>query len=342
MRMNKKISPSEMMEISNKNFLTLEDCEKIMADTNGDIYIDKCSGVSSLPDDLIVKGSLVVQSKEMTELPNGLVVHGNLDISGTKIKKIPDGIVVHGNLDVSGTLIRCIPKGCVGGNLNASYTNIRTIPAGISIGGDLILRKTKVHRLNISKVVGSLDIRATPIDHLPDGFEVGGSIDASYSSLKDIPSSMTHIKGDLIIDHCHITSLPDGLVVHGDLNAIGSKLQTLPVGMSVRGCVDIRFTQVHHIPDCVVIGGVLHTNIIPTFGKKVMIYSGISFDEYIDNLKVSRVNDEDYSTACRLLRALKVDDQSLLLRDDTIVKYLRVGWKQPIAVDPPIDDYKED
>jgi hypothetical protein len=55
-----------------------------------------------IPHDLDLEGSGI------TSLPDGLIVYGNLSLKDTPIDKLPDMLRVTGNLDLRGTNISCI------------------------------------------------------------------------------------------------------------------------------------------------------------------------------------------------------------------------------------------
>ena len=62
------------------------------------------TGITSLPDNLVVGGYLDLRGTGITSLPDNLVVGGYLDLEGcTGITSLPDNLVVGGYLDLRGT-----------------------------------------------------------------------------------------------------------------------------------------------------------------------------------------------------------------------------------------------
>ena len=62
------------------------------------------TGITSLPDNLVVGGSLYLCGTGITSLPDNLVVGGSLDLEGcTGITSLPDNLVVGDYLDLCGT-----------------------------------------------------------------------------------------------------------------------------------------------------------------------------------------------------------------------------------------------
>ncbi len=93
------------------------------------------------------RGSLDLGGTGITSLPNGLVVGGDLDLSGTAITSLPDGLTVAGDLNLEGcTGITSLPDGLtVAGDLNLEgCTGITSLPDGLTVAGDLYLRGTGI------------------------------------------------------------------------------------------------------------------------------------------------------------------------------------------------------
>ena len=83
---------------------TLEELKKIMDANGGSLYLEGCTGITSLPDGLTVGGTLDLEGcTGITSLPDGLTVGGYLDLRGTGITSLPDGLTVGGSLDLRGT-----------------------------------------------------------------------------------------------------------------------------------------------------------------------------------------------------------------------------------------------
>ena len=83
---------------------TLEELQKIMEDSGGDIDL-RGTQITSLPEGLKVAGDLELRGTPITSLPEGLTVGGWLDLRETQITSLPEGLTVAGNLDLRGTQI---------------------------------------------------------------------------------------------------------------------------------------------------------------------------------------------------------------------------------------------
>ena len=139
------------------------------------------TGVTSLPDNLTVKGRLYLHDTGITSLPDNLNVRYDLDLSDTGITALPDNLTaVCGDLNLSGTRITALPD-------------------------------------NLTTVCGGLNLSGTCITALPDNLNVGGDLDLSYTGITALPNNLT-VEGDLNISHTGITALPDNLNVGSDLN----------------------------------------------------------------------------------------------------------------------------
>ena len=70
---------------------------------------------------------------------------GGLSLSGTGITSLPEGLVVGDSLDLSGTGITSLPEGLtVGGYLDLHGTGITSLPEGLPVGGSLYLQGTGI------------------------------------------------------------------------------------------------------------------------------------------------------------------------------------------------------
>ena len=123
---------------------TLEELQKIMEDSGGDLYLSG-TPITSLPEGLTVAGDLDLSGTPITSLPEGLTVGGWLDLSRTPITSLPKGLTVAGNLYLAGTPITSLPdRLTVGGCLDLRETQITSLPEGLTVGGDLCLRGTQI------------------------------------------------------------------------------------------------------------------------------------------------------------------------------------------------------
>lgn len=130
--------------------------------------------ITSLPDNLVVGGSLSLVCSNVSSLPKNLVVGDSLDLRFSKIKSLPDNLIVCGWLDLSNTEITSLPKNCIIGWLNLNGTKVTYLPDNLIIGGSLFLTGSKVTSLPKNLIVGhSLDISYSNITSLPDDILVG-------------------------------------------------------------------------------------------------------------------------------------------------------------------------
>jgi len=89
--------------------LTLEKAMKIMDRSNGSL--DLCgTGITALPENLMVGGSLDLRGTGITALPKNLTVGGWLDLRGTGITALPENLTVGGSLDLCDTKITSLPE----------------------------------------------------------------------------------------------------------------------------------------------------------------------------------------------------------------------------------------
>ena len=64
---------------------TLKELKKMMKENGGSLYLEGCTGITALPDNLTVGGSLDLRGTGITALPDNLTVGGYLDLRGTGI-----------------------------------------------------------------------------------------------------------------------------------------------------------------------------------------------------------------------------------------------------------------
>ena len=129
----------------------------------GDLYLDGCTSLVSLPDGLTVGGSLHLHGcTSLVSLPDGLTVGGNLHLGGcTSLVSLPEGLTVGGSLYLDGcTSLVSLPDGLiVGRDLHLSgCTSLVSLSDGVTVGGNLNL------------------YRCPSLVSLPDGLTVGGRV----------------------------------------------------------------------------------------------------------------------------------------------------------------------
>ena len=109
---------------------------------DGDLDLEGCTGITSLPDNLTVGGDLDLEGcTGITSLPDNLTVGGYLDLRDTGITSLPDNLTVGGGLDLEGcTGITSLPDNLtVGGSLYLRGTGITSLPDNLTVGGGLDL-----------------------------------------------------------------------------------------------------------------------------------------------------------------------------------------------------------
>ena len=105
--------------------LTLEQAQEMMERNGGNLDL-RGTGITSLPDNLTVGGSLDIEGcTGITSLPENLTVGGSIDLRGTGITSLPDNLTVGGSLDLYGTGITSLPENLtVGGSIYLRGTGI--------------------------------------------------------------------------------------------------------------------------------------------------------------------------------------------------------------------------
>ena len=154
----------------------------------GDLDLDGCTGITSLPDNLTVGGYLDLEGcTGITSLPDNLIVGGSLYLRDTGITSLPDNLTVGGYLDLRDTGITSLPDNLtVGGYLDLRDTGITSLPDNLIVGGYLDLDGTGITSLPDNLTVGEyLDLRGTGITSLPDNLTVGGGLYLCGTGIKD-------------------------------------------------------------------------------------------------------------------------------------------------------------
>ena len=174
-----------------------QDFEKIIADFEAETGY----GLEIKDGRPYYSGCLDLRGTGITSLPEGLVVGGDLYLRGTGITSLPEGLTVGGGLDLYGTGITSLPEGLTVGRFLylENCTGITSLPEGLVVGGDL-----------------SLD-NCTGITSLPEGLAVCGDLYLRGTGITSLPDGLT-VGGFLYLENCTgITSLPEGLTVGGFL-----------------------------------------------------------------------------------------------------------------------------
>jgi len=107
----KKLMATEQLIIKYKGVgnLNLDRCTLLKSlpaglEVGGDLILNWCTGLESLPDELTVSGDLSLYGcTGLMSLPQGLIVGGDLFLNGcTSLKSLPAGLEVDGDLNLFG------------------------------------------------------------------------------------------------------------------------------------------------------------------------------------------------------------------------------------------------
>ena len=212
--------------------------------------------ITSLPDDLNIKGSLYLNLTSITSLPNNLHVHRDLDISNTTINSLPNDLIVGGILYCLDTPIKSLPdKLKVGGGINLSGSEIISLPDNLIVNRYLDLSNTHISSLPNNLVVKEyLDICNTSISSLPDNLIVHGSINLSRTPIKILPNNL-QVGDGINLSGSEIISLPDNLEVAGNLYLSNTKLTSLPNNLKIGKNLYISRTPISSLPKDLQVGG---------------------------------------------------------------------------------------
>jgi hypothetical protein len=113
----------------------------------------------------------------LTSLPDGLVVEGSLLLDGTALTTLPSGLKVKDRLSLKWATLACLPIDLVVCDLDLAHSRV-ALPEGLRVGRFLNFWKAKITTLpDRLWVGGSLDLDETPIQALPEGLFVGGRLD---------------------------------------------------------------------------------------------------------------------------------------------------------------------
>jgi hypothetical protein len=116
------------------------------------------SWVGNLPENLHIRGDLVLKHWRRVVLPRGLVIDGDLDVTQAGINELPDDIVIKGSLLASNSTLNNLPDGLsVGGSVFLGSTkHLEEIPPGFSVGDNLMLRDSSVRHIADDVFVGGM------------------------------------------------------------------------------------------------------------------------------------------------------------------------------------------
>ena len=145
----------------------IEVLPKNLTEVNGDLVLNECVNLKSLPNNLTVNSDLVLmECKNLKSLPSGLKVKGDLDLRDTNITELPPDLEVGSSIFLLRTPIEKLPDNfTVNGRLDLdSSKNITSLPSGLNVKGDLDLRNTNITELPPDLNVGhDLILYGTPL-----------------------------------------------------------------------------------------------------------------------------------------------------------------------------------
>lgn len=170
---------------------------------------------------------LDLSGQDLSELPEDLTVRGDLVVEGTQITRLPKGLKVTGRLKAARSSLEGIELDHgIGGSMDLSGTRIEVLPDGLRVYGDLNVSGTRLRRLPTDMVVtGSITMRACLVSMVPDDAVVGKSIDIRESRLKSLPNAFRHVGGSLIWEDMGPVSVPEVLAVEGNLVIRGTQFE---------------------------------------------------------------------------------------------------------------------
>ena len=147
----------------------------------GDLNLDYMlyPNLTSLPDNLEVRGSLFLRNSSIKSLPSNLHVHNNLNLQGADITTLPADIKVGGYLELSLSKIEYLPNNLeIGGSLLLGGTRIDKLPRGLKIGEWLFLASCPIKR----------------VQDLPPDLKVKGKIESTYFTNKEAKTYLKKIQ----------------------------------------------------------------------------------------------------------------------------------------------------
>jgi hypothetical protein len=170
---------------------------------------------------------LDLSGQDLSELPEDLTVRGDLVIEGTRIRRLPKGLKVTGRLKASGSELEEIDLDHgVAGGMDLSRTRIEALPDGLRVYGDLNVSGTRLRQLPRQLVVtGSIMMRACRVAIVPDDVVVGKSVDLRGGRLNALPAAFRHVGGSLIWEDMGRVTVPEVLAVEGNLEMRGTVME---------------------------------------------------------------------------------------------------------------------
>ena len=160
--------------------------------------------VETLTSPFTVTGCLILSHTGITTLPEGLIVGEDLDLTKTPITALPEGITVGRRLRLTHTAITALPKTMVEvkGLLGLTGSKITSLPAGLKVDGTLYLDETPIRALPRGLKVGdTLSLKDTFITELPRNLRVDGFLDLANTPIQTLPRGL-RIRSGLRLTGC--------------------------------------------------------------------------------------------------------------------------------------------
>lgn len=159
-----------------------------------------------LKENTIVYGSLYCKNQLITriKLPNNLTIKGNLLLYNSHINILPNNLTVKGDL-------------------NISYTSIKEIPSSLSLSGHLLASGAKIRSFEDKIVkIKYCNLSGCHKLYLEDNMTFTGFLDISHTNIKKLPKNLTVCKSLIINKGSKIKSLPNCLNVLERIHLIGN------------------------------------------------------------------------------------------------------------------------
>lgn len=232
-----------------------------------------------LPDNLHIKGDLLLCKNDMETLPAGLRVEGQLNVSGCwRLRSLPDDLYVGASIFAN------------------NCTLLSTLPKVVRVQGDFGLAN------------------AVALTELPDELEVSGRLDCNgCSSLWSAGQELT-VYGSCTFAMCvSLSALPEDMYVGGDLDCFGcASIESLPPELYIGGALVLaECIGISTLPSSLLNWGPMAGG-----GRHVIDVTGTSiFEEHLDelraqastsvNLVVTRPNASPERNFTNLLKAVE-------------------------------------
>lgn len=129
------------------------------------------------------------------------IINGDLDLRGTGVTYLPERLVVGGSLLMSGCPIAILPMDLtVFHDLDLSLSHITSIPADLKLLGTLSLENSRVVTLPAGlELFYGLDLENTPLNSLPVNLNVGGYLNLKGTNVTALPNDLM-VGGHLLLD----------------------------------------------------------------------------------------------------------------------------------------------